>query len=659
MEGPGNSLPVVAQGNQFCSTCVAMATDHSQTVVTCISCDDVITVPVTLKCGHSFCGSCVTSHTQHSQQLPDATALDVLYCPLCGGETRVPHPQQPLDEWVGQVGTVAFVKNLVGTVAEHGAAERIDCSICTDDTETKDAVVWCPECGESLCSDCERVHRKLHTSHTATDVTKNVVKTVPRRARCDRHDDAVIDLLCEDCDEAVCPRCCILDHRSCKKVLPLDEAALRIESLLQNMKYDLKTRIPILEEHVSIWNKKTQHHARNYEEDEKRINETCDELVAEIRHQQSQVTDRLKQIKDGADLVLMKGARHGEMVLKDAQQRMMFANKALSSSTVMDRYEVYKIFSAVDVNTKSGEAEELDTGGVVDVKFIDNKTSLMTSLRRVTVGYIIAGTEKEEKGSETVQFDIGRTGVHDLTVVSFEGTKTIVVTQPEDRMVHSFHISLGKSNKSVLKLDSHPYGITNFDSSKAVTAVPKKKQLVVISVAPKLQKDSIIKTQLRYIGLACLDASTLACSGEEVGVIDVIDLSGTRLRCFGVDMFVKPLFLYATLDNKLLVSDWKCNKVVCVSLDGTVEFEYQPGDSMTMSRPLGVCQSPTGDIYIADKDNHKVIQLSPTGRFLRDKFTFADEVSDPRAVYVDKDNVIYVTVDDRFIHTHDVRNESS
>ncbi|XP_067652762.1 E3 ubiquitin-protein ligase TRIM71-like [Haliotis asinina] len=634
-----------------------MATDDSQTVLACISCDDVITVPVTLHCGHSFCASCVTGHTYHIQQRPDARSLDVLSCPLCNGETRVPDPQQPLEEWARQVGTVTFVKNLADTVTEHAASEHINCSICTDGTETKDAAVWCPECGESLCSDCEKVHRKLHSSHTATDVTQDVVKTVPRRARCERHDDAIIDLLCEDCDEAVCPRCCILDHKRCKKVLPLEESALRIESLLQNMKCDLKTRIPKLEERISFWNEKTERHDRNYEEDEERINEICDDLVAEIRHQQSQLTDRLKQIKDEADQALMKGVRHSDMLLKDAQQRMMFANKALSSSTVMDCYEVYKIFSAAGTKNKS-EDEEFDTGGIVDARFIDNTTSLMTSLRRVKVGYIIEGTEKDDKGTKAIQFDIGRTGVHDLTVVSLEGTKTIVVTHPGDRAVHSFHISLGTSNKNFLKLDSPPYGITNLEPPKTVAAVPKKKQLVVLSVGSRLHKDSIIKTQLRYIGLACLDATTLACSCEDVAAIDVIDLSGARLRCFGIDMFLKPLFLHATLDNKLLVSDWKCNKVVCVSLDGTLEFEYQPGDNVTMGCPLGVCQSLTGDIYIADKGNHKVIQLSPTGRFVEDRLTFADEVSDPRAVYVDQDNVMYVTVDDRFVHSHNVMNES-
>ncbi|XP_046373847.2 uncharacterized protein LOC124147237 [Haliotis rufescens] len=631
-----------------------MATDDSQTVLTCISCDDVITVPVTLHCGHSFCGSCVTNHTHHTQQQQDATPGDVLCCPLCEGETRVPHPQRPLEEWVGQVRGVTSVKNLVGTVAEDGVAEHTDCSICADEEKTKNAAVWCPECGESMCSDCERVHRKLHTSHTASDVTGDVIKTVPRRARCDKHEDEVIDLLCEDCDEAVCSRCCILDHRGCNKVVPLAESALRIDALLQKLKYDLKTKIPKLEERIAVWNEKVEQYASTYEAAEKGIDDTCDELVAEIRHQQSQLKGRLKQRKDEADLVLMKDVRHNEMQLKDAHQRIMFANKALSSATTMDHYEVYKIFSAADDNDKSREADKLDTKGIVDVKFMDNKSSLMTSLRRVTVGHITGATDNKNKCSDVKRFDIGRTGLHDLTVVSFEGTKTIVVTQPEDRMVHLFHISTGKSSSSYLKLDSHPYGITNLDSPKAVTAVPKKKQLVVLSVSPKLQKDSIIKTQLRYIGLACLDSTTLAASGEEVGVIDVIDLSGTRLRCFGVDMFVKPLFLHATLDNKLLVSDWKCNKVVCVNIDGSLEFEYQPGESFMMSRPLGVCQGGAGGIYIADRNNHKVIQLSPTGGFVRDILTFADEVSDPRAVYVDEDNVMYVSVDDRYIHTHDI-----
>lgn len=166
----------------------------------CAICSEACKSPKLLPCFHTFCLKCiekVASRTRSKQKVP---------CPLCRREFCVPPAgiaQLPGNFFAQRLLDIAKVSDRV--------TEGVRCDICADeDQKLYAAAAWrCLQCGENLCNDCLKIHRKAKAtrSHTCLELASEPTDRMPRVSFCSKHANRAYELYCGDCSSILCVVC--------------------------------------------------------------------------------------------------------------------------------------------------------------------------------------------------------------------------------------------------------------------------------------------------------------------------------------------------------------------------------------------------------------------------------------------------------------------
>lgn len=133
-------------------------------------------------------------------------------------------------------------------------ASSVDnCGTCYLRHVSKLSVVWCSDCGEGLCHDCEEHHSLSKASRTHKIVPIDECHKLPSfianiKLHCDEHGEKY-QLFCLEHNEVLCRKCVISGkHRECNKLSPVEDVIqnaktsvvfTEISSSLQEMKENL------------------------------------------------------------------------------------------------------------------------------------------------------------------------------------------------------------------------------------------------------------------------------------------------------------------------------------------------------------------------------------------------------------------------------------
>ena len=108
------------------------------------------------------------------------------------------------------------------------------CNICDHDNESKLAVIWCPECDDFLCIDCNRIHArssssKQHIVISMENYQKLPSSTLSIKNRCTKHGKQY-ELYCSIHGDPCCVMCIRNDHRYCQELRPILEVTENAKS---------------------------------------------------------------------------------------------------------------------------------------------------------------------------------------------------------------------------------------------------------------------------------------------------------------------------------------------------------------------------------------------------------------------------------------------
>ena len=119
--------------------------------ITCSICGDLFADPKNIPCLHTFCKRCIERSIESNKKM-----AVIVCCPLC----RAPLPQ----DGMASIPTSFTISRFVETFRKHQteSAEEIsetECSNC--EPNGLPAVMWCMNCTESLCCNCNETHKNL------------------------------------------------------------------------------------------------------------------------------------------------------------------------------------------------------------------------------------------------------------------------------------------------------------------------------------------------------------------------------------------------------------------------------------------------------------------------------------------------------------------
>ncbi|VDI77909.1 Hypothetical predicted protein [Mytilus galloprovincialis] len=108
------------------------------------------------------------------------------------------------------------------------------CDICMNLHVTKSASVWCSECEEAICEDCEPRHRiqkatKNHKTILIEDYQELPESITKITLECEDHNQK-LDFYCSIHSEPCCARCVSEKHKYCRELKPLPEVVDGVKS---------------------------------------------------------------------------------------------------------------------------------------------------------------------------------------------------------------------------------------------------------------------------------------------------------------------------------------------------------------------------------------------------------------------------------------------
>ena len=129
--------------------------------------------------------------------------------------------------------------------------------------------------------------------------------------------------------------------------------------------------------------------------------------------------------------------------------------------------------------------------------------------------------------------------------------------------------------------------------------------------------------------------------------IQVVSFAGKFLKGFGHGILKEPSGIAVTEDN-VFVTDYTLNALFQFSKEDINLVRRTEGGEGQLSNPCGLCTDYNGDVYVADRSNHRVSVFSKDFNFLKHLFT--QQLSYPRDVKITPNSVVVLDKSQNCIH---------
>ncbi|XP_067652281.1 E3 ubiquitin-protein ligase TRIM56-like [Haliotis asinina] len=641
-----------------------MATSQKLTehYLTCVICSGVFSNPCTLVCNHTFCRKCIVNYTKTR---PEAISAKSLLCPFCSKMTKVSDPDRPVEEWADDIKPIFLIQGLLDSFGP-GSKDTTCCSCCKEEGETT-ASVWCYVCDEAMCGRCIRVHNCIPSArhHNVMDLSKEVKVKRRRMVMCKEHKDERVKLLCKDCGKAVCQTCCTIYHRQCVFVVSLESEMQAMKAALTRVTGNLSQRKEKLNKEIETNKCRLDDETFRLKEMESLINSETVKVIEQVKLKKRRLLDELKVMSDKYVGQMKADIKSAEISVQMYQQQTELIDQALPSECEMDVYKMYQGCEAGDVEAV-GDADLKERGRIASVTFRQDTDKLSKALDDLQLGEIevlyesvldLKSTpELQDTTDVRVADDTEIALPHGVTVVAVGGVDTVVVTDIYNRSVKSFYTSNNQRRYSKILLGGRPWGITKLTHDRVAISLTNTKQIVTVEVKPDLELLTTMRTSKQYLGITSLTPSTLASGSQSPPSVDILDMTGRVLRSIsplhkGNTILQFPNFLSTTWTGNILVSDWGTKRVVCLTPEGDVMFNYRPTGDPALECPHGITSIGTGDILLTDYSLHRVIHLTESGQFVQNLITSKDCIQHPRGMCIDERGWLHVCLEKGVIQT--------
>ena len=170
-----------------------------------------------------------------------------------------------------------------------------------------------------------------------------------------------------------------------------------------------------------------------------------------------------------------------------------------------------------------------------------------------------------------------------------------------------------------LELKSEPWGGTKLQQS--MIAVTGLKIIYIITVTDDLELQTTVRTRKDYWGVTAISPINLACTCKYPPSVDIVDITGRRLRSIeenhlGEQLFEMPGYICMNGDA-ILVTDRAKKSLTCVDQEGSVLWVYKgQNEDERFEFPRGMAVDSKQRVLVADHDRCCVHLISSKGEYL-------------------------------------------
>ncbi|XP_053388954.1 uncharacterized protein LOC128551995 [Mercenaria mercenaria] len=497
------------------------------------------------------------------------------------------------------------------------------CTPCGEDDIREEAVKFCVECNQYLCTTCARCHRRIAASKSHKLLDREDAKNasmVVMTTGCRYHPDRGIEMFCGTHDMVFCTKCIATEHRACENVKSIDDMATSLvqQNDIQRLQFETKAvhdqlvaanqkkqknvaslevqRSSILNNIQDIENTIIEYIRELKKEAVESLNKTCLEVNGELESEINLMANTITEVDKSASML---------QTVNKADARQQFVEMKLIERTVKDAKKLL---------------EGSESEGTRIVRFTEN-ADLRSILRTVAdLGRVESLSENQKqitprqykiKAKKEVNVrmrnDSQECYIIDLCLLQ-DGT--VVLADYTNKKIKRLNTNF--SIKDDCYLTSNPVAICC--TAKDEIAVKLSNNTVqFISVGQTL---SVLR-DISVAGGRCLGMVYFA--GElwvsSVSSVNVYNTSGTLLRSINKNVNGQSIFKSSpqrmvVSEETVLVTD-NSDGAVCLEKDGAVRRELRDA---RLKYCTGVSVSADGSVFLSGHNSHNIVMFSGDGK---------------------------------------------
>ena len=605
--------------------------------LTCPVCLDLYTNPKTLPCLHSFCEACIERFPQDKEG-----ETYYLSCPTCRHRTELPG---------GGAGAFPVAFTLNNFIEVHSLLKKVSDpqQVTCDNCNAANATGYCKDCSKFLCQKCMDAHKiwapiahhqMMDLSAVAASAFQLLSAKQEATPTCSSHGKP-LEIFCETCDEVICQHCTVRIHRDHEYDLVNDsypKHCQKLEECLSPVKGKMEDVKKVLSKIAEREGEIRERGEGVLEE----IHEMVEEMMIVLRQSERKLIEQAKNITDAKLEVLSGQAKSAQISLSLLEHIEDYVEQSVKTGTPQQVLRSKKqMMERMSEVTTQINVEELEPKEKADLKLIkDDK--IIELLHHI--GDIIFYSSS---ALQHCKFKFGVLSIYvsdeikGFISLSMEAPDSSLVSVPVSSLKCSL-LGKGDNNDAEVTTTSHPavynilFPVNEFDKFEDIQKeilsfelqlkLPDAPPLVanvfteynVPFALDKLYCVSTLKMLNSPWGVAVSDDGHVVVTENNGNCVTILDNEGKKVKSFGGKegsgnvQFSKPRGVAITPDNFILVCD--NHRIQKISMDGDCIASvggYGSGP-LQFNAPSGIAISPiTGQVYIADRCNHRIQVLNP------------------------------------------------
>ena len=608
----------------------------------CYLCLGTYKDPRMLDCFHAFCKSCLDSYIE----VINEEESENIECPLCDEIT--PKPPE---------GTESLKKNVYFNLKNKKRHTSV-CNVCEGE-EPDVAKHSCLECEQDFCDNCLRYHSSISSTreHQTVEYSRSgEAGKVSRTLFCREHVDEPLRYYCIECKELVCQHCNMTHHKQHSSVYASDVTSV--------MRRQLKKAVES-EEYLNyiFW---LTDRRQELTGEIKKLSASEKEIGIDISAHIQKWHRMLDAIKDKLLQEAGQKTKRRTTIIKDQiktvdRNILAFAGVYQAARNISDKADDIEIVNNTERLVKYLNYVQIrsDIPGMPTaphVRFQPGNDDFRTfsevfgkiaqTLQKTCCLYDFECLNKGSTISSLLPVQDGRVWVlegMDGTIKMYDNAgrihRKMKICVPADDIIRGPEgkVFIACNSAKEIKVfdgkdDAYSLAFTP-DCSRGLAYNKGDDTLYVCLTAKNAFFDHDVTHDNRIIKIK-LD--------EEQ---DENDLEFPRLIAFTGNPVVEyPARIAITNRGFIAISDWKRNCVAIMSASGHVETEYfgLPKESDDPFCPRGLCCDKTGKVFVADYNNHKIMQMDESGDMFEALLSTKNEMPNPWSVAIGPDGLLWV-----------------
>lgn len=533
------------------------------------------------------------------------------------------------------------------------------CGICDQSNITIPSMIWCFECDEGLCLECNGHYSlskgtRKHTTVPMSEYQKLPCDIVKIIQNCVKHNEK-FNIYCKKHESLCCGICIVEKHLACRDFGKLAD-------IIQNTKF--ANAFDEIEQSLAELTNNIQRIRNDRENNMKRLSKKRKQIKQEIEHTRNTLNNHLDKIQ--ADILKKLNATEetetkliGEQLdlLKEEESELTEYRKHIQNIK-QHATDLQKFISIKDLEKKVTRKDEflmavIDTEKFEDLEMTYNANAAMQNATNYIkkFGEIIIKTKpcdviltrRKANQAQIMMPNISPKSVEHIKVMLHKTINTMVnrtwgcCMLPDGRttfadyfnkIVRIFKTDGSKDFDVTTATNPCDIAYNSEDKTLIVTSGQSDKQCITIIDIQNKQIKNEIPVDNKYYGVAVKDGKFICCAaGKGIHSINPHNNSTNDIVCDKT-----PKFCYVeTFGDKFFQTNNKLNSVICYDIQGSVQWSFK--DESVLKGPIGISVDNDGNVYIVGKSSSNVVAISADGQQYKEILTANDDLLDPSCLH--------------------------